>query len=89
MKAMEGHDFTSTKLDDEQKKTRDEAIKAQYGADARVDGNKVIYRDAEGKQQTEELTSDEMKAITANYVATQKAADAIEMTPAVLDKVGT
>ena len=88
LKSMDGHDFTSNKLDENQKKKRDEAIRAQYGADARIDGNKVIYRDAEGKQQTEELTSDEMKAITANYIATNKAAEAIERTPAVLDKVG-
>ena len=88
LKDMGDHDFTSNKLDENQKKKRDEAIRAQYGADARIDGNKVIYRDAEGKQQTEELTSDEMKAITANYIATNKAAEAIERTPAVLDKVG-
>ena len=90
--SVEGKDFTKTSgsnsIDEKTRKQRDEAIRAQYGDDARIEGNKVIYRDAEGKQQSEDLSSEEMKAITASYIATNKAAEAIERTPAVLDKVG-
>ena len=81
-------DFTDEKnLSDENKTKRDEAIKAQYGADARIEGNKVTYRDAEGKQQTEELTNEEIQAIIANNYATDKTAAAIEVAPQVLDQV--
>jgi hypothetical protein len=53
-------------MSENDKQIRDQAIKKHYGADARIEGDKVTFRDAEGKQQTETLTSDEIKAIIAN-----------------------
>ena len=80
--------FTDEKnLSDENKEKRDEAIKAQYGADARIEGNKVTYRDAEGKQQTEELTNEEIQALIANNYATESTAAAVEMAPQAIDQV--
>jgi hypothetical protein len=84
-------DFTaesgSNAMTNEQKNMRDDAIRAQYGADARIEGNKVTFRDAEGKQQTEELTNDEIKAMVANNITTQTTKTAIEMAPEVIDQV--
>jgi hypothetical protein len=84
-------DFTaesgSNAMTNEQKNMRDDAIRAQYGADARIEGNKVTFRDAGGKQQTEELTNDEIKAMVANNITTKEAARAVEMAPETVDRV--
>lgn len=95
MNSLGDTDFTNEKTmenNSDLRQKRDEAIRAQYGADARIEGNKVTYRDAEGKQQTEELTNDELKAIIANNMSTQEAKKAVEMAPQtinyVIDKMG-
>ena len=83
-------DFTDEKAmedNNDLRQKRDDAIRAQYGADARIEGNKVTFRDAEGKQQTEELTNDELKAIVANNMTTQEAKKAVEMAPQTIDYV--
>jgi hypothetical protein len=88
MSDLEGVDFTDEKAmegNDDMRNKRDEAIRAQYGADARIEGNKVTFRDAEGKQQTEELTNDELKAIIANNMTTQETKAAVEMAPETID----
>lgn len=90
IKELDGIDFTndegSNAINDDQKKIRDDAIKAQYGDAARIEGNTVTYRDKDG-QKTEELTNEEIKAIIANNYATTKTTDAVEMAPAVIDQV--
>ena len=91
MKELNNIDFTvdegSNSISDDQKAMRDEAIKAQYGDAARIKGNTVTFRDANGEQKTEELTNDEIKALIANNYATKQTANAIEMAPAVIDQV--
>ena len=88
--AMEGYigefaDEYKNMSKDELNAAKEEYAKTTYGEDAKVDGNKITYKDAEGIEQTAEFSGDEdwINAMAAAS-ATEKAANAMEQVPGML-----
>ena len=73
------------KSKEDKKKAKEEYAKATYGEDARVDGDKIIYLDEDGKEQERTMTDESWANEIAAAQATEKAAKAMEAVPALID----
>ena len=69
------------------KDLKEEVAKQMYGADAKVSGNKITYKDGE-EEKTIELTKEEFEANYAAMTATKNMAAALETIPGIVNKVG-
>ena len=67
------------------KEAKDQYARQQYGEDAYVNGNKIVYYDENGEKQTKKLTNDEWAQTLSSANAADKIAEAMEAVPEAID----
>ena len=86
MSDLEGKNFTDKDEDDEERKLKEDAVKATYGENARYENGKVFYTDENGEEVEADLSNDEWKRMIASNETTKRATAAAKALPDAINK---